>query len=104
MRVFDDSSSVGSGLSQWSFTTMDCYTEGSIGTKHGYVQAYAEDSDHLKVSTLRFIWKGRLHIRAFTGKAYTRRGLVMKAKQFANEVATRNSHDRRTRRSTTGAG
>lgn len=67
---------------------------GVVGTLHGYIRAYSDDykNDHTgrryRSSSLRFIWKGKEYFRFFDGVAYSSRGLVTKARQFAEEIAT----------------
>ena len=65
---------------------------GIIETPSGYVRCYSNDytNDHTgkryRSSSLRFIHDSKEHWRRFAGIAYTRRGLVTKARQFVAEI------------------
>lgn len=62
------------------------YLKGYVETVHGYVEAtsnYYENGN--KGSCLSIIKDGK-HYHRFFDKEYTARGLVTKAKQFADEV------------------
>jgi len=62
-------------------------TEGLVETVHGLIRArsnYFEGA--YSVSSLEMIFNGRLHYRRFK-KEYTARGLVTKAKQFAEYIS-----------------
>ena len=62
-------------------------TDGLVETVHGIVRAYsAYFENSYKVSNLEIIKDGRLYSRRWGNKEYTARGLVMKAKQFANDI------------------
>lgn len=61
-------------------------TKGYVETRHGFVQAYSCYLYRGMVSShLTIIRDGKCHHRYFD-KEYTARGLVTKAKQFADEV------------------
>lgn len=72
---------------------------GVVGTPQGYVRAYSDDykNEHTgrryRASSLRFIWRGREYFRRFDGVAYSLRGLVTKARQFAEEISTQKEGD-----------
>lgn len=60
--------------------------KGYVETPHGFVQAYSTYFERGHISScLKIIKAGKCHYRFFD-KEYTARGLVTKAKLFANEV------------------
>ena len=61
-------------------------TKGYVETPHGFVEAYSSYFQRRHASShLTIIKAGKCHHRFFD-KEYTARGLVTKAKQFADEV------------------
>jgi hypothetical protein len=67
------------------------FTHGTVTTPHGIVDCYAQGNDKERHSTwLRFVYQGYVYHRAFSGKRYTHRGIVTKARQFVNEVIAGN--------------
>jgi hypothetical protein len=77
----------------WNLQT-ECYgrtlgTTGHVETIHGFVRCYSYTDNANKKrnrSDLSIIKEGKMHHRTFHGIAYSERGLVTKAKQFAREV------------------
>lgn len=59
------------------------YHLGCVGTDHGFVHVYSQGG--WACTRMQFIRNGRVHERTFD-KTFTSRGLVTKAKQFAEEV------------------
>ena len=57
------------------------YRMGSVKTKCGIVSVYSQDG----WTDLEFIHREQLFIRTFK-RSFTRRGLITKAKRFANDV------------------
>jgi hypothetical protein len=70
---------VGEGWSQLSET--DEEIKGSVATSHGYVMVYANREHNM--SNFTFIYKGKAYELSIE-KYYTPRGLVTKAKRWAN--------------------
>jgi hypothetical protein len=89
-------------IEDWNFRVSRCtgnislsakydYLDGTVSTPHGIVSCYAQgDKSSYRFSSLSFIYRGIDYRRNFNGKRYSSRGLVTKAKEFANEIiATR---------------
>ena len=57
------------------------WTSGTVCTKHGFVDVYAEDN----ITVLRFIFKGHEY-EWIKQKGYTYQGIVTLANRLANQV------------------
>ena len=88
MKIFDDSMKVQKdGFSRTE--DRGGWTDGEIVTPWGIVSVYAQgDAENANHTRLDFVHAGRLHMRNFHGKRYSRRGIKTKAMQFAKEIAT----------------
>lgn len=88
MKVHDDSMAVGRKGFSRLMTMKEGWTDGDVVTPWGIVSVYAQGDDRYRHHTrLDIVHNGRLYMRDFHGKRYSPRGLVMKAMQFAREIA-----------------
>lgn len=62
------------------------YVDGLVATRWGYVSVYSEKISNRKYTRLAIIFDGRLYERRWR-KYFTPRGLVTKARQFAEDKA-----------------
>lgn len=88
MEFFDDSMKVQKdGFSRTE--DRENWTDGEVVTPWGIVSVYAQgDENTTKHTRLDFVWGGRLHMRNFSGKRYSKRGIKTKAMQFAKDIAS----------------
>lgn len=87
VKVFDDSMAIGRGFGRVENRNGNAWTDGEVVTKHGIVSVYAQgDAESHYHTRLDFAWKGRLYMRNFPNKRYSKRGLVTLAVKFAAEI------------------
>lgn len=85
-EIFDDSMTVNRAFSRIE-VRKEGWTDGEVLTPHGIVSVYAQgDDDHRPHTRLDFVHNGRLYMRNYPGKRYSPRGLVTKAREFAEEI------------------
>lgn len=88
MKHIDDSFSISRPMCRLvphRLRSGEVYLDGDVVLPQGTVGVLIQgDSDPM--TNLDFAWKGRLYIRTFPGKAYSRRGVVRKAREFVEEI------------------
>lgn len=86
MKIIDYNYGIGKGFGAIR-VLKEGVTDGEVITSHGIVSVYAQgDTDNPRMTTLSFVYKGRMYKRNFEGKRYSPRGIVTKAKQFAKAI------------------
>ncbi len=86
-KVFDDTMAIGRSYGCTENRNDNAWTDGTVVTNHGIVSVYAQGGDEsFHYTRLDFAWKGRLYMRNFKNKRYSRRGLVTIATKFAAEI------------------
>ena len=91
MKQHDDSMQLGK-RGYGRIDTTKGYADGEVLTPFGIVSVYAQgDQQNAPHTRLHFVWYGRLHMRSFSGKRYSPRGIVTKAMEFAREIASPNA-------------
>ena len=88
-KYTDDSMAINEGFSRiktvWG--TGVSWLDGEVITEQGMVSIYAQGDDNCFAHTrLDFVFEGRLHMRNYPNKRYTKRGIAMLAKRFAHEI------------------
>ena len=90
MEIDDSSFSIGNGFSRIEIRH-EGWTDGEVVTPHGIVSIYAQGDKKYDCHTrLDFAHNGRFFVRFFSGKRYSKRGIVTKAKEFAREIINLN--------------
>lgn len=75
------------GLEGQDYTWLD----GEIATPWGFVCVYAQGDDkRYHFTRLDFIYDGKMYVRSFRGKRYTKSGAKTKAMRFAKEIVDNN--------------
>lgn len=93
MKQTDDSMKLGK-RGYGRINTKNGYTDGEVLTPVGIVSVYAQgDDQNVPHTRLDFVFDGRLYMRNFIGKRYSPRGLVTKALEFADEIASHNEQN-----------
>ena len=64
------------------------WIDGEVCTPYGIVTCMAQghDGEAPKFTRLDFCFNGRLYMRSFRGKSFSKRGIKTKAYEFAKEV------------------
>lgn len=86
MKIVNDNFAIGKGWGRIR-NNLGGWNDGDVVTFHGIVTVYAQGGDEFEAFTkLEFVWEGRYYQRGFRGKTYSHRGIMIKAKQFAEEI------------------
>lgn len=87
MKVIDDCLPVEKRGYNLTKEHREGWLDGKIATPWGFVCVYAQGDDkYYHFTRLDFIYDGKMYVRSFSGKRYTKSGAKTKAMRFAKEI------------------